>query len=98
MSPEELEQLTDRAFFARRIGQWEVVLDLVPVAASVALFDHVPRFGQIGDDAERGALRDVERRRDLAQTDTGIARDAQQHPRVVGEEVPPWHRGIVAIE
>ena len=97
-SAEELEQLADGAFLACRFGQRQVVLDLVPVATTVALFEHVPSLGEIGDHTERGALGDVERRRDLAETNTGIARDAQQHPRMVGEEVPRWHQGMVVIE
>ena len=42
-------------------AQRKVVLDVVAVAATVLLLHHVAGFGEVHDDAVRGALGDVER-------------------------------------
>src|SRR5690348_7827827 len=69
---EELEHLADRALLARRFRQRQVVLHLVAVAPTVALLDHVARLGEVGDDTERGALRDPERCGDVAEADPRV--------------------------
>ena len=88
---EELQHLADGAFPARRLRQRQVVLDLVPVPTPVALLDHLAGLREVGDHGERGPLGDAEGRRDVAEANPGIARDAQQDPGVIGEEGPLGH-------
>src|SRR5207302_1429210 len=94
---EELEHLTDRAFLARGFRQRQVVLYLVAIAPPIALFDHVTRVGEICHHTKGGALGDPERRRDVAEADARVARDAQQRPRMVREEAPLRHRTILVM-
>jgi len=91
VAAKELEYLTDGAFRTRGFWQRQVVLDLVAIASPIALLEHIAGVGEISDDPEGRALRDPQRRRDVTQTNAGIPRDAQQHPRVVGEEAPLRH-------
>src|SRR5205823_358434 len=51
--------LADRAFPAGGLGEREVGLDLVAVAAAVLLLDQVAGLGQLGDDAVGAALGDA---------------------------------------
>lgn len=67
------------------------MLDGVPVAAPVALLHDVTGLGEVGDDGEGAALRDVERVGHVAQPEPRIVRDAEQYPRVVGEKAPLRH-------
>ena len=48
-----------------------MVLDPVPVAAALLLLHDVAGLGQVGHDAERGALSDAERRRHVAEAHAG---------------------------
>ena len=63
---EELEQLPDRALATGQVGEREVVPDLVAVPAAVSPLHQVARTDEISDDPERRALRDAERRGDIA--------------------------------
>jgi hypothetical protein len=65
-----------------------VELDPVVVAAAVSVFEDVAGVHEVGDDAERGALGDAERRGDLPQPHPGVLGDAQQRLSVVGQEAP----------
>jgi hypothetical protein len=92
---EELEHLTDGAFLTRGFRQRQVVLHRVAIATPVPFLDHITRVGEVGDHSEDGALGDPERRRDVAETYTGVARDAQQHPGVIRQEAPLGHSWIL---
>ncbi len=67
------------------------MLDLVAIAAAIAFFHDVLGIGKVGDDAVGAAFCDAERAGDVPQARTGIVRDAQHHPGVVGEEAPFAH-------
>jgi len=98
VAAEEREYLTDGAFRTRWFWQRQVVLDLVAIASPIALLEHVAGVREIGDDPEGRALRDPECRRDVTQTNAGIARDAQQHPRVIRQEAPLRHVHILVSQ
>ena len=68
-----------------------MVLDAVAIATTVLVLDDVAGFGQVGDDAKRGALGDAERRGDLAEAHAGVVGDADEDSGVVGEEGPLRH-------
>jgi hypothetical protein len=91
VTTEELEHLTDGAFLTRRFRQRQVVLDLVAIAAPVALLDHIARVSEVGDHPEGRALGDPKRRPDVAETNPRIASDAQQHPGMIRQETPLGH-------
>jgi hypothetical protein len=61
------------------------------VTTTVAFSRDVTGCAQFGHDAMGGALSDADPVTDLAQTHTWIVRDADQHLRVVGQELPPGH-------
>jgi len=82
------QHIADGAFPAVWFWQRQVRLDVIPVAAAVLLLDHVAGLDQVGDDAERAALGDVQAGRDVAQAHPGVMSHAQQHPRVISQEGP----------
>src|SRR4051812_5170534 len=69
-----------------------MVLHLVTIPPTVALLDHVTGLREVGHHAECGALRDPDRRGDVAEADTRVARDAQQDSSMVRQEAPLRHR------
>jgi hypothetical protein len=95
---EKREHVTDGALRTRGFRQRQVVLDLVAIAPPIALLEHIASVREIGDNAERRALGDPQRRRDVTETNAGIARDAQQHPRVIREKAPLRHATILVIQ
>ena len=60
---EEGQDFTDGQFLAAGLRQREMRLDLVAVAASVFVLDHIPGCGQVGDDAVGAAVGDAQRLR-----------------------------------
>ena len=70
-------------FVERQLGS-----DLVVVAAAVLVFDDVPSFGEVSDDAIGGAFGDARPGRDVAQSHARVVGDAQQHPGVAAQEAP----------
>jgi hypothetical protein len=64
---EEGEDFADGGFPAGGLGQWQVGLELVAVAAAVFLLDHVAGLGETGRDAVGAALGDAQAGRDVAQ-------------------------------
>ena len=48
----------------------------------------VPGLDEVGEDALRGSERYADRVGDVAQANVGVAGDAEQHLRVVGDELP----------
>src|ERR1700730_14800225 len=75
------QPLADGAVPGAGLGQREVGLDVVAVAAAVLFLDHVAGLDQVRDDAERAAFGDVQAGRDVAQADPGIMGDQEQNPR-----------------
>src|SRR5512132_4055088 len=66
---EEIEHLADGPLLADRAPQRQVLLDAVPVAATVLVLDHVAGGHEIGDHAVGGALGEAERGGDVPQPD-----------------------------
>ena len=58
---EEVQDLADCPLPADRVPQRNVGLDVVAVAATVLLFDHIAGFGEVDHDGIRGPLGDIER-------------------------------------
>ena len=69
------------------MAQGELVMDLVHVAPALSATGEVALALELADDAVGGALGDADAVGDLTQPQVGVARDAQEHVRVVGEEV-----------
>ena len=65
-----------------------VCVDHVAVAAAVPLALDVAALDEVGEDALRRSERDADSIGDIAQANIGVAGDAQQHLRVVGDELP----------
>jgi len=71
-------------------------VDRVSVTASGTGGLHVTGFGQVGDDALRGPLRDSDACSDVAEADLGVVGQAEKHLGVVRQEgsrflVNVWH-------
>jgi hypothetical protein len=73
---EEVEHFADCALTGGRLGQWQVMLDLVTVPSPVALFDYVASVREVGDDAVGGAFGDAESCRDVSEADPRVMRHA----------------------
>jgi hypothetical protein len=93
---EEREDFADGQV-AVGLGQRQVGLDLVAVAAAVFVLDYVAGIGEIVDDAMSSALGDAQAGRDVAQPGSRIAGDAQQNPGMVGQETPGRHAQSVPL-
>jgi len=77
------------------VWEWEVLLDVVAVPATIAFLDDVAGSRQVGHDRERGSVGDVEGASDVSEAGVGIVCDEQQHPSVVREEAPTRHRQML---
>lgn len=64
---------------------------MVAVATAVPDFEDIAGVDQVGDDPERAAFRDPQRRGDVAEARAGVVGDAEKGSRVVGEEAPFGH-------
>jgi len=64
------------------------LVDAVAVAASLAFPLDEPGLDQVGQDPLGRPDGDADRLRDVAQAHVRVARDAEQHLRVVGHELP----------
>ena len=91
VSQQDGEDLADGGFPGAGLGQRQVRLDLVAVAAAVFLLDHITGLGEVSDDAVGAALGDAQAGRDVAQPRARVMRDAQQDPGVIGQETPVRH-------
>ena len=65
-----------------------VPVDHVPIAAALPLAVDIAGLHEVGQDALRGSERDADFVRDVTQANIGVAGDAEQHLRVVGDELP----------
>ena len=77
---EEIEKLADLMAGLGPVAHRHLAVDDVPVAASDPLDRDESRLGQVADDPLRRALGDPDHRGDVAGSDVGVARDAQQRP------------------
>ena len=68
------------------------MLDLVAIAAPVALFHHVARVREVGEDAVNRAFGDAESVRDVSEADLRVLGHAEEDPCVVREEAPLLRR------
>src|SRR4051794_22595203 len=84
---QQMEYFADRPLVAG-IGQRQVRLYLVAVAAPVLLLHDVAGFGEVGDDDVGRAFRDVECGREIAQARVRVVRDVEQRARVVRKKAP----------
>jgi hypothetical protein len=87
---DDVQEVAYRLLTGDWVGERQVGLDRVVVAAAPALARDVAGRGKLADDAVRGALCDADRLADLAQTNAGIGRDAQQDAGVIGKKRPGW--------
>jgi len=85
------QDVADGGLASHGIGQREVGLDLVAVAAAVFLLDHVSGLGQVRDDPVRAALGDPQIGGDVPQSHARVLGDAQQDAGVIGQETPALH-------
>jgi hypothetical protein len=90
-APEQLEHFTDAPLPADLVLQWQVMLDVVAVAAAISFLHHIPRFGEVNDDAVGGALGHLQGGGKVPQAGVGTTSDEQQRPSVIGEEAPVVH-------
>ena len=91
MTAQKLEHLTDRPLAARGLWEREMRLDLVAISPTFLVLDQVTRIGQVGHDPVRPAFGDPQGCRNVAKTNLGVVRDAEQRPAVVREEIPTSH-------
>jgi hypothetical protein len=73
-------------------GEMERQVGLYRIDVAVAFFHEVdvPGLGQVGDNALRGTLGDVQQVGDLPDSDPRIAHDQQEGISVIGEESELW--------
>ena len=99
--PEQhFEQIPNRSPLDERMTQGKVGYDVVAVAPSRALPQHIASFDQLGKDPVGGALGDPDRGSDVPQADSGVISNAGKDVGVVGQEVPaggPRRRRLVLI-
>ena len=88
VAEQDVEDLADLRRPGLRGAHRLLVVHLVGVSPTHALAREEARFHEFCDDPLSGALSDVERRRDVPQSNCGLPRDHQQYPRVVGNEGP----------
>jgi hypothetical protein len=78
------------------LGQRQVGLDLVAVAAAVLLLHHITCPGEVGNDAVGAALGDAQAGGDVAQPRARVVGEAHQHPGVGGQETQSATPGKLA--
>jgi hypothetical protein len=92
---EQVEQLADGALTVDGVPEWQVCLDPVLVATTVAVLYHVTGVYQVGDDGVGPAFSDSHSCGDVAETRSPVGGDAQQSLGVVGEEAPTSHEHTI---
>ena len=87
--PEQhLEQLPHLSALDERMAQGKIGYDLVAVAPSLSLPQHVASLDQLGEDPVGGAFGDPHCGRYVPEADSGVIGHAAEDVGVVGEEVP----------
>ena len=74
-----------------RMTQRQVAHTLVRVPATIFFSAQIPALNEVAHDLLSSPLGDPHRRRDIAKSDPRIARDRDEHVRVIGEEGPGAH-------
>ena len=86
---QEIEERADVVAFLRGVSEHRrLSVDYIAVAATLPLPLDVAGLDEVGQDALRGAEGDADRVSDVTQADIGVAGDAEQHLRVVRNELP----------
>ena len=91
---EKVEELSDLVVGLRRVAHGDSPVDRVAAAAAVPLALDVPGVGQVSDDALGCSFRDSHGLRDVSQSSVRVTGDAEEHLRVVREEVPRLFGGL----
>jgi hypothetical protein len=87
---QHFEQLPHLSPLDERMPQGKIGYDLVAVAPSLSLPQHVASFDQLGEDPVGAALGDPDRGGDVPQADSRVIGNAAKDVGVVGQEVPRW--------
>ncbi|MFC7597646.1 hypothetical protein ACFQU3_20195 [Terrabacter sp. GCM10028922] len=85
---EEADQLPDGVVAVQRVAKRKLVVDFVPIAASVAGLRQVAGCLEIADELSGRSLGDADGLGDVSEARGGIGGDADEHVGVVGDEVP----------
>jgi hypothetical protein len=85
---QEAEELADLELALSGVSHGRVWVNHIPVTPPDALSSHVASVDQILDDSLRRALCHAHQVRYVAQPRVGVVLDAQEHLRVVREEMP----------
>ena len=92
---EKVEEGADVMSFLGGVSEHRCVcVDHVAVAAAVPLALDVAALDEVGQDALRRSESDSDSIGDIAQANIGVAGDAQQYLRVVGDELPSAVGGV----
>jgi hypothetical protein len=81
---EKADQLADGVVAVLGMAKWELVVDFVLIAASLAGLRQVASALEILDQLSGRSFRDTYDLRNVSEARTGIGRDADEHVRVVG--------------
>src|SRR5215210_768650 len=98
MPGQDGQEVADPLLAGKRVGEGQVGLDRVAVAATGASARDVAGDGQLVHDPVRGTFGDSDRLTDLAKADARVLRDAEQHPGVVGEKRPAWRPSLSHVD
>jgi hypothetical protein len=85
---EKADQLADGVVAVLGMAKWELVVDFVLIAASLAGLRQVAGALEILDQLSGRSFRDAYGLRNVSEACTGIGRDAYEHVRVVGDKGP----------
>ena len=85
---QDSQHFADCRFPSAGLGQRQMDLDLVTVAAAVLLLDYIASVNEVGNDAVSAALGDAKAGGDVTQSQTRVASDAYEYAGVVGQEAP----------
>ncbi len=85
---EKADQLADGVVAVLGMAKWELVVDFVLIAASLAGLRQVAGALEILDQLSGRSFRDAYGLRNVSEACTGIGREAYEHVRVVGDKGP----------
>ena len=90
------EEIADGVFALDGMAEWNLWMDLVPVAPANPGSSDVTLRNQVSDDALRGPLGDADPSGDVTTADASVLGDADEHVPVVGQEGPRRPRRSLA--
>jgi hypothetical protein len=88
VSLEEADEVADGAMSVPRVAEWEFAVDVVVVAAAVALLGQVSGAFEVADDLRDRSLGDADALGDVTQARLRVDRDALEDAGVVRHEPP----------